>query len=92
MKIRFENYGVETLDDYQVVLCEYKTIQDRDSPNYGKERKVYLGYYDDTGLALKALSELMVRRSEAQTMSDLLRDFEAFKHAISQLSEQCRKK
>ena len=91
MNVRIGDYGVRTLDKLQVVLYEIKTVQDKESENYGKEREVILGYFGDTGIALKRLYQLMVRRSDAKTAKDLLEAFKASEQAVAKLAEECNK-
>lgn len=91
MNIRIGDYGVRTLDDLQVVLYEIKKVQDEESKNYGKEREVNLGYFGDMGTALKKLYQLMVRRSDAETVEDLLEAFKSSEQAVAKLVEECKK-
>ena len=91
MNVRLGEYGIRTLDRLQVVLCEYKTVQDKESENYGQEREIILGYYGNTGTALKKLYELLVRRSEAKTAKKLLDAFKASEQAVEKMVEECRK-
>jgi putative heme degradation protein len=90
MNIRIDKYGIETLDRLQVVLVEYKTVQDENSKNYGQETKKILGYFGDTGLAMYRLYELMVRESDAQSVAELIKAFESSKQAVTEMIEECR--
>lgn len=88
MNIRLGEYGIRTLDKLQVVLYEIKTVKKEESENYGKEREMVLGYYGNTGTALKGLYELLIRRSEASTAKELLEAFKASERAVAELAAQ----
>lgn len=92
MNIRLGEYGIRTLDKLQVVLYEIKTVKEKESENYGKEREVVLGYYGNTGTALKGLYELLIRMSEANTAKELLEAFRASERAVAELATQCAHK
>ena len=88
MNIRLGEYGIKTLDKLQVVLYEIKTVKEEESENYGKEREVVLGYYGNTGTALKGLYELLIRRSEANAAKELLDAFKVSEQAVAELVAQ----
>lgn len=63
MKIDFtvldRNFRIETVSDTQVQLHEVKTVQDKESKNYGKEALTSLGYHADEIEALRKLNQVL---------------------------------
>ncbi len=90
MKLRFDEYGIESLDKYQVVLVEYKKIQNKESKNYGQETRVILGYFADVAMALQKLYLLLIRRSSAKSVEELTKAFGESMDAIREITKECR--
>lgn len=83
-RMRIGNYVVES-DAKNWTVSEVRTVQDAESPNYGNEYEVALGYYGKLSGALAALPEFFARSSDASDLRTLLAEMRAFQADIQRM-------
>lgn len=88
MKIIINNYGVKTLD---VGLGVFKKVtRTKKDTNEQYEDEEVVGYYSTLSSAIVGLLKYEVNSSEAQTLKDLVEDYEQIKKKILKEFDKCK--
>lgn len=82
MKIQIENNLYLESDERQFILKEYSGKQSIDKHGVATESFKTIGYYTDVRAAINKLVQMKVMESTAQTLGELLAEFESIRAYI----------
>lgn len=90
INIKLGEYGIKTSDKLNIVLVQYKTVQDVKSKNYGNTTEKVLGYYSTLEQALRGYTKLTENTCNANSINALLAELKAINSRIEKIGNQIK--